>query len=133
MFVHSKLIRFALVGATVAGLYVTLYLALLWFGFPQLIANAVAFGLAVMFQYLAQAHFTFGQSLGDARQVLKFIIMVASGFITATVLTVLIGPQLGLKDGVSALMVTVILPFQNFLLMSLWVFSEASANPKETS
>ncbi|MFW2543252.1 GtrA family protein [Primorskyibacter sp. 2E107] len=130
---QSTLFRFALVGATVAGLYIALYITLLWVGLPIIVANAAAFVVAVSFQYLAQARFTFAKPVGDTRQVLKFTVMVGIGFMTSAGITGFLGPKLGLSHGVSALLVTIILPIQNYLLMSLWVFAKGSVQLEKAS
>ena len=117
--------RFALVGVAVAGLYILLYLAFLAGGLAQPIANATAFLLAIAFQYFAQARFTFAAPLNDAPQILRFTAMITAGLITSAIITGWIGPALALPDWASALAVTIILPIQNFLLMSRWVFSPA--------
>ncbi|NNE51438.1 MAG: GtrA family protein [Sulfitobacter sp.] len=125
----GTMVRFALVGVGVAGLYVLAYLVLLHLGVAQALANALAFGLAVAVQYIGQAAFTFDRKLADSWQFLRFSVMIGLGFLTSALVTGWIGPHLGLSDGVSALMVTVILPLQNFILMSLWVFGR---DPNQT-
>lgn len=121
---HSgRIISFALVGVGIALLYVALYLAFLRVGLGQGAANALAFGLAVIVQYAAQARFTFSRQLRDSRQLLRFGVMIAGGFVTSAVITGLVAPYLLLAPWIAAIAVTVILPVQNFVLMTLWVFS----------
>lgn len=61
----NQLCSFALVGVTTAGVYVSLYLILLYAGLLQEFANALAFGCAVILQYVGQARLTFDQQLND--------------------------------------------------------------------
>ncbi|SHK86664.1 Putative flippase GtrA (transmembrane translocase of bactoprenol-linked glucose) [Roseovarius marisflavi] len=117
------ILRFGVIGVAVAGVYVLLYLALQGLGLPQAGANALAFGIAVLVQYAGQARFTFGRRMADTAQIVRFGVMIALGFVTSAVITGVIAPQMGLADWLAAVTVTVILPVQNFVLMTLWVFS----------
>lgn len=124
---HTRRIsRFALVGVLIAGLYVVLYLAFLHVGMPRGAANVAAFGLAVAAQYGGQARFTFQRDLADPAQMLRFGIMAGCGLITSALITGLVAPVLALDDWFAAAAVAVILPVQNFVLMTLWVFSRPS-------
>ncbi|WP_299564579.1 GtrA family protein [uncultured Sulfitobacter sp.] len=120
----NRIFSFALVGVGIALLYVVLYLAFLHVGLVQSAANALAFGLAVMVQYAGQARFTFQRQLNDLRQMLRFGFMIACGFTTSALITGIVAPYFMLPPLIAALAVTVILPVQNFILMSLWVFSK---------
>ncbi len=121
-----RISRFALVGVLIAGLYVALYLAFLHIGMPRGAANVSAFGLAVVAQYGGQAAFTFERDLADPAQMLRFGVMVGCGLVTSSLITGLIAPALALEDWLAAALVAVILPVQNFILMTLWVFSHPS-------
>jgi putative flippase GtrA len=118
-----QLVRFAIVGAVVALAYMAGYLALLALAVPQPLANAVAFLAAVALQYVGQAGFTFRRPVRDRAQALRFAAMVGLGLMTAAIITGWAGPQLGLSDWMAALAVTLILPVQNYVFMSAWVFS----------
>ena len=113
----ARLLRFALVGGGVAVLYILLYLTFLRIGLPQVAANAAAFLLAVLVQYAGQAGFTFGKRLGDARQILRFCIMVALGLITSALITGPLAGPVGLTDWLAAALVTVLLPVQTVGVM----------------
>ncbi len=114
-----QLVRFALVGVTVAALYVGLYLAFLRLGLPQVAANALAFLIAVAVQYIGQAAFTFERRLNDRPQMIRFAAMIALGLAMSALIT---GHGLGLPDWAAAVFVTLWLPIQNYLFMTLWVF-----------
>ncbi|WP_371225198.1 GtrA family protein [Roseovarius sp. 2305UL8-3] len=126
MTTRGKLLPFALVGVGVAALYVALYTMLQALGVTQSVANAAAFLAAVVVQYAAQACFTFQAPLRSKQQVVRFGIMVALGFVTSAIITGLIGPSLGWPDLASAIIVTIVLPFQNYVFMSRWVFLRRS-------
>ncbi|WP_102108100.1 GtrA family protein [Oceaniglobus roseus] len=119
----ATLLRFALVGAAVAGSYVLLYLAFQAAGLDRAAANALAFALAVVLQYLGQARLTYRRRLADGGQIGRFALMIGCGFATSALVTGILGPRLGLSDALSAAAVALLLPVQNFLLMTLWVFS----------
>ncbi len=117
-------VRFCIVGALVAGLYMVLYLFFLAMDIAQPLANAVAFLIAVALQYVGQAKFSFGQKLRDGRQVLRFSVMIGLGLVTAAILTGVVAPTFNIPDWAAALSVMLVLPVQNFVLMALWVFSQ---------
>jgi putative flippase GtrA len=119
----SRISRFALVGVLIAALYVLLYLVLLHIGMPQGRANALAFAIAVTVQYAGQARFTFGRQLADPTQMLRFSVMTGCGFVTSALVTGYIAPAMMLNNWIAAVAVTLILPVQNYLLMTLWVFT----------
>lgn len=121
----SRLFRFACVGASVAVIYITLYLAFLALGWAQIGANGVAFLLAVAVQYIAQAGFTFRAKLGDSAQMLRFGVMITCGLITSALITGWLAPLAQIPAALAAALVTLILPLQNYLIMSRWVFPSA--------
>ena len=119
----GTIIRFALVGTGVAALYVLLYLALIAMGLGVFPANALAFLTAVAVQYLGQTAFTFRTSLRDPHQAIRFAVMIGFGLMTSALITDLVGPAMGWAAFVSAAIVTLVLPVQNFVIMSRWVFA----------
>lgn len=120
---RHKLVRFAIVGGGTALAYVLLYLAFLAFGLGQMLANGMAFLLAIVLQYAGQARFTFGQPLNNRAQIIRFCVMVGLGFVTSALITGPIAPLAGLPDWAAALVVTITLPVQNYVFMTLWVFA----------
>jgi putative flippase GtrA len=119
-----QLVRFALVGGLVALAYVAGYLLLLALSVPQMLANGAAFLGAVGLQYVGQAGFTFRKKIADRAQALRFVVMIALGLVTATVVTGWLAPALSLSDWAAAVAVALILPVQNYTFMTLWVFSK---------
>lgn len=120
---QHKLVRFAIIGGGTALAYIALYLAFLAAGLPQVVANAIAFGLAVTLQYAGQASFTFGRQLNDRAQIIRFAAMVSLGFIGSALITALLPALTGLPDWAAAAVVTIYLPVQNYIFMTLWVFA----------
>jgi putative flippase GtrA len=120
-----QLARFALVGTTVALVYVAGYLLLLEVGINQPLANALAYLIAILAQYLGQAAYTFDKPINDRTQIGRFIVMTGLGFLTAAAITGQIGPFLNASNWAAAVAVILILPIQNYVIMTLWVFSKS--------
>ena len=118
----GRLCRFVLIGAGIAAFYAVLYLAFLRLSLGQVVANALAFGIAVTVQYAGQAHFTFRRDINNPSQMFRFGIMIAGGLFTSSLVTGLLAPYLRLPPSIAAVAVTLILPIQNLILMYLWVF-----------
>jgi len=123
----AQLMRFAFVGVTVALFYVGLFTLLRTYGLGEALANSLAFAAAICLQYLGQTILTFRQPLAEASQVLRFGLTVGLGFVISALVTGIVGPSLGWADWVSASLVAVILPVQNFLLFRLWVYTGTAA------
>ncbi len=128
-----QFVRFAIVGVLVALSYIGLYLMFLALGVPQVLANAAAFLLAIMIQYIGQGRFTFGKTLRDRDQALRFVAMVGLGLLTAAIITGLIAPVTGLADWLAAAAVAVVLPIQNYIFMSNWVFKKPERGAEVSS
>lgn len=122
----AQVLRFAIVGVTIAALYVLGYTGFLALGLGQATANALAFGTAVAVQYVLQTAWTFRRPLGMPDQMLRFGCTIAAGFVVSALITGAVGPLLGWADWLSAAMVSVVLPVQNFIVFRLWVYAAAS-------
>ncbi|MBQ0805492.1 MULTISPECIES: GtrA family protein [unclassified Sulfitobacter] len=130
---QHKLIRFGIVGGGTALAYVLLYLTFLAADLPQVLANGLAFLLAVMLQYVGQAAFTFGRQLNDFGQILRFVVMVGLGFASSALITAVLPAMTGTPDWTAAAIVTVYLPVQNYIFMTLWVFASPFSKTEITS
>jgi putative flippase GtrA len=129
----ARFLRFALVGLGTALLYVLAYVLLLRLGVAQFAANALAFALAIAAQYLGQASYTFEARVADTAQICRFAAMVGLGFVTSVAVTGLIGPAFALGPTLSAVIVALVLPVQNFILMTLWVFTTQNRRTENIS
>lgn len=116
-------LRFAVVGALVAALYVLIYTGLLSAGVARQAANLAAFATAVAVQYAAQTLWTFGRPLAVPDQVVRFLCTIALGYAVSALVTGVLGPAFGWPDWLAAAAVTVVLPVQNYLLFRLWVYA----------
>lgn len=120
---NHKIVRFFVVGGGTALAYVLLYLGFLALDVVQVAANGIAFLLAVVLQYAGQSVFTFGQPLKNYNQICRFCVMVGLGFVASAIITGPIALMSGLTAWAAAAIVTVLLPVQNYIFMTLWVFA----------
>jgi len=121
----ARLLRFALVGLSVAGIYAAGYAGLRWGGLAPWAASALAFTIAVIWQYVAQGRFTFGVRTGVDHQAARFAATIGLGLVISTVLVGWVAPAAGLAEGAALVLVIVWLPIQNYLLFRLWVYRRA--------
>jgi len=122
---QAQLLRFAVVGTGVAALYVLMYLVFLEIGLIQSLANVLAFLLAVTIQYILQTRWTFRRPLMLPDQIVRFACTIGLGLMVSAGITGIIGPAMNWSNTVSAAVVTVVLPVQNYLIFRVWVFAEA--------
>lgn len=121
-----QFLRFGLVGGGVALFYVLCFAGLRALGLGEVGANAFAFSGAICVQYIGQTVFTFRQPLASSAQMLRFGVTVGLGFLVSMCITGALGPQLGWSDWLSAAVVAVFLPVQNFIIFRLWVYAAAA-------
>ena len=119
----AQALRFALVGVTVACVYVIGYLVLRRIGIPPAPAATVAYGIAIVLQYLGHSGFTFRRRVRDGGQIRRFVILNGIGLVTAVVLTLVLTNGFNTPDWVASAAVVVVLPVLNWFLMRLWVFA----------
>ena len=118
----GRILRFALVGASVALLYVGCYAVLRWNGSAPWGASPVAFALAIVWQYVAQSLLTFRARPSLDGQSVRFVVVIGAGLAVSTLITGWLGPAADLPEAVSLLAVILWLPLQNYILFRLWVF-----------
>ncbi len=121
----ARLFRFAVTGLLVAAIYVVLYTIFVRVGMQTLVANTVAFLLAVLFQYLMQTLWTFRGSLRDGQQGMRFAITIAIGILYSSLVTTVIGPKAAWPPWLSAGLVAVTLPVVNYIAFRAWVYRGA--------
>ncbi|MDT8344357.1 MAG: GtrA family protein [Thermohalobaculum sp.] len=120
----ARLVRFALVGVSVALIYYVLFLWLRSADLARVLASTLAFAVAVAVQYVAQTWWTFGASPARGRYARRFAAMVGTGAILSAVITGILGPAVGASDAVAAAVTVVTLPVFNFVVMSAWVYRD---------
>ncbi|WP_338045789.1 GtrA family protein [Parasedimentitalea marina] len=127
---QAQFLRFATVGTVVAGLYVSIYLLFLALSLDQAWANFLAFLIAVSIQYVGQTWWTFRKPLGRPDQIVRFSCTIGLGYLVSAGITGALGPALGWPEAVSASVVAIVLPIQNYLIFRIWVFAEADEQRK---
>ena len=125
---RSIVFRFAVVGTIVAACYVIFYLTLLALGLSQPFANIIAFLTAVAIQYVGQALWTFRRPLAIPTQIGRFLGTIGLGLVVSALITGVLGPSFGWSSWVSAVLVTLVLPVQNFIFFRIWVFTETETS-----
>jgi len=121
---HHRIFRFAVIGAGVAAYYMVAYLGLLYLLNSPWVANFLAFGTAILIQYVGQTAWTFGRPLAVPSQFGRFMCMIGVGLIVSTAITGFVGPRFALSEMASAALVVVVLPILNFVILRLWVYRE---------
>ncbi|MGB0498769.1 MAG: GtrA family protein [Rubricella sp.] len=120
----GTLLRFAIVGVSVAAFYTALFVAFSRSGLAPGIANAIALTLAVIGQYIAQTAWTFRRPLALPDQIGRFATVIAAGYLFSHIVTAVVAPAAGFADWLAAGIVVVSLPVLNFVAFRLWVYAE---------
>lgn len=120
-----RLLRFSVVGLSVTLVYVGGFGLLRWAGLGPAMASAIAFAVAIGWQYLAQGRWTFGTRTRDRGTAQRFAGTIGLGFVATTAIVGWAGPAAGLPDAVNVLLATVWVAAQNYVLMRVWVFRAA--------
>src|SRR5690606_31520628 len=76
----SKAVRFAAVGIANSGIDFAVFTALAWAGIPALIANVLAWAVAVTFSYAVNSRWTFeaDEALGKQKSFIRFALSGAA-------------------------------------------------------
>jgi putative flippase GtrA len=118
------MVRYAIVGVLVAGIYVVLAVALrMTTPLPAGPASAIAFVCAIVAQYLAHARYTFGRDAADWLQAARFGTTVGLGFVLSTAFVGWLAPRWGICELCALIVVVILLPIVNYLVFLLWVFA----------
>lgn len=123
--------RFIVMGMVNTVVYVGLFIGLREADITPFLANLLAFTTAVCVQYVGQSLFTFRTRLKDFGQILRFAVMIGAGLGASSVLATFVGPLMLWPSWLVALVVTVWLPVQNFILMRVWVYGTESESAKK--
>ena len=121
----GQLVRFGIVGLSLAALYSAIYWYLATYVMAPVLAVVIAFAVAVSIGFVLHSRWSFrghGKS-EDRRMKVKFFIVQSSGFVLNEIFTwVLTGPMHGPTwwPLVPAILVT---PLATFLFNRQWVFS----------
>ena len=128
---RPMILRYVAVGLTVSLVYMLGYMGWRAAGLPEIAANALAFVTAVVLQYVGHGRITFRRELADAGQAARFAIMIGAALLSSTLITGPLAWSFGLPDWLSSGLATIVMPIQNLVLMSLWVFATGARRPAE--
>lgn len=118
-----QLATFIVIGLMVNAIYVTFFLLTVWLNFEwRLIASTVAYTIACLFQYAANACLTFSKSIWNRAQILRYMATISLGYVLSTVFLTWISPPLRIPDFLALCAVAVSLPVLNFILFKGWVY-----------
>lgn len=118
----ARMLRFSIVGLSVAVVYAVGFVLLRHAGAVPWAASALSFAVAVFWQYVAQSRVTFGSRPSFDGQSLRFAFVIGAGFSVSTLINGWLGPTIGLSEAVTLAVVIIWLPVQNYILFRLWVF-----------
>lgn len=122
MLQRARIVRFGFVGTAVALLYVGSFTVLVAIEVQELLANALAVIVAVLFQYVMQTAYTFRNRILIRGQAMRFLFTIGIGLAISTPVTTIIGPALGWKEYASAGTVVVLSSLTNYVLFTFWVY-----------
>jgi putative flippase GtrA len=120
----SQLVRFAVVGFSLAGVYSIIYWYLATFVMPPVLAVVVGFLVAVSLGFILHSRWSFrGHGKREDRRLkTKFLLVQASGFVLNEAFTwYLTGPLHG-PTWWPLLPAVFVIPLATFLLNRQWVF-----------
>lgn len=118
----SSFMRFLLVGGTATALHYLIMFALLhWQMCDKLVASGVGFALSAVFNYLANAFFTFRSGHTHAESLPRFVATMSAGLaINTGVLASL--TWLGLPTAVAQVLATGVVLVWNYTINAVWTF-----------
>jgi putative flippase GtrA len=121
----GQLVRFALVGFFLAGVYSVIYWYLATYVMPPMVAVIIAFLVAVSIGFVLHSRWSFrghGKS-EDHRMKVKFLIVQSSGFVLNEIFTwVLTGPLFHGATWWPLIPAIFVTPLATYLFNRQWVF-----------
>jgi putative flippase GtrA len=118
----ARALRFAIVGVSVAAVYVLLYFLLRQAGMIAWIASLLALATAFAVQYTAHTVFTFRSTFQEHGQLSRFLVTVLTGTAVSMLVTLVLVPRLGLPEWLGVGIIIFGLPIANFIIFRLWVY-----------
>lgn len=122
----EQVLRFAVVGIGATLLYAFLALQLTSGGGDPAIASATAYALAAIFSYTGHKFFTFVSGGAHRIEIPRFVIVTLSGLALSYLLPTLVVGVLGWPVSFTVALICVVVPFVNYFVLRLWVFSSSS-------
>jgi putative flippase GtrA len=118
----NSLLRFLLVGGTATALQYLIMAALIHaFGMDAVVASGVGFVISAVFNYWANARFTFRSGSTHRQGIPRFLVTLGAGVLINVV--VLYGlTHLGLSLILSQLITTGVVLIWNYTINAIWTF-----------
>lgn len=134
----KQLTKFAMVGVTNFFVdllvYVFLTRTFIFFEKNYLLANALAFVLAVLWSFVVNKFWTFRNNSTDyTKQYGKFFIVYAVGLGWTSLLLYLAVDVFSFYDIPAKFVIAIIVMFWNFFVNKFWTFKEHEVEPNNTS
>jgi putative flippase GtrA len=123
--------RFGTVGVTATTVHVAAFVALIEVvEFAPLIANVLAFGLAVLVSFFGHWRWTFRPTDGEAaalkpasRMLSKFVVVALIGLLLNSLVVYAVTDTFALPYAYAVLLMVSIVPLTIFLLSKFWAFA----------
>lgn len=115
-------VRFGMVGAATAVIYVALFTLLSNAGLTTPASSALAFTLAVLFQFVGHRSFTFRAGASVGRSIQRFVVSNALTLVLGTALATLFRDVAGMGTLVTGMLVSLALMVFNWHVFRNWVF-----------
>ena len=120
---HFQTLRFLVVGGITAGIYVGGYNYIRAMNeVSPAFASVMAYLLAITFQYIGHARFTFRKSILSTAQVLRFLATNVFGLVFSFVCAHLLVTVLSMPDWIASALIVLALSAINWIVMRHWVF-----------
>lgn len=125
---RNQIIAYALLGVCVNLIYGALFLSVVWLSpTSRVAASTLAYVVACLFQYVANARLTFGRRALDSAQAVRYGAAVLLGYALSTVSLGWVAPRLSVPDVLAILFVAACLAVLNYIIFSKWVYCSAAA------
>ena len=118
-----RFLRFCVVGLATAVLhYGMLYLGVEYAGLVPTLASSIGFVVAVTFNYSMHYSWTFGEPAPHGRTLLRYLVMVACGFVINGGVMYVASELMDIVYLISQAVALVAVLSWNYLVASYWVF-----------
>ncbi|MEP1471089.1 MAG: GtrA family protein [Halieaceae bacterium] len=119
----ARLIRFCVVGLITAVIhYGILLLGVEQFATDATLASSIGFIVAVSFNYLMHYSWTFDQPAPHGRTLVRYLVMIACGFMINAVVMFVASDILAILYLISQALAMAAVLVWNYLLANYWVF-----------
>ena len=120
---RRRLVLFALVGGSASLIYIVIFaLVDSVTGASTLVANIVAYGIAIPFSYAGHKYLTFSSSNPIISEFPKYIMTQTIGFLSCTTVSMALIDGLHVNHIISSIASTSTVPLISYALSNIWVY-----------